>query len=92
MKVFQGFRMPALQLLPNAREFLRAVRRSEIYSGPIHREQVHNPVLRSLGLEDDSAFERAVQAIRLLPEGLGPDALKLSRTGEWVVAQSGVAG
>jgi acyl-[acyl-carrier-protein] desaturase len=92
MKVFQGFRMPALQLLPNARQFLRAVRRSEIYSGPIHREQVHNPVLKSLGLEDDSAFERAVQAIRLLPEGLGPDTLKLSRTGEWVVAQTGAAG
>ena len=91
LKVFQGFRMPALHLLPNAREFLRAVRRSQIYSGPIHREQVHNPVLRSLGLEDDSAFERAVQAIRLLPEGLGPDALKLSRTGEWVVAPSSSA-
>jgi hypothetical protein len=81
--------MPALNLLPNARQFLRAVRRSDLYSGPIHREHVHNPVLKSLGLEDDSAFERAVQAIRLLPEGLGPDTLRLSRTGEWVVAKAG---
>ena len=91
LKVFQGFQMPALQLLPNARHFLRAVRRTGIYSGPIHREQVHNPVLKALGLEDDNAFERAVQAIRLLPEGLGPDALRLSRTGEWVVAPGGAA-
>lgn len=90
-KVFRGFQMPAVELLPNARPFLRAVRRTAIYSGPIHREQVHNPVLKALGLDDDGAFERAVQAIRLLPEGLGPDALRLSRTGEWVVAQGGAA-
>ncbi len=86
LKVFEGFHMPALGLIPNGREFLRAVRRSSIYSGPIHREHVHNPVLKSLGLDSHAAFERAVQAIRLLPESLGPDGLKLSRTGEWVVA------
>ena len=33
----------------------------------------------------------AMEAIRLLPEGLGPDALRLSRTGEWVVAPGGAA-
>jgi acyl-[acyl-carrier-protein] desaturase len=92
-KVFQGFHMPALQIIPNAREFLRAVRRTRLYSGPIHHAQVHNPVLKSLGLEDDEAFERAVQMVRILPEHLGPDSVKLSRTGEWVLSSSGaVAG
>lgn len=86
VKVFGGFHMPVLAQIPNAREFLRALRRTRMYTAPIHREKVHNPVLRSLGLEDNDAFERAVQAVRLLPEGLGPDTLKLSRTGEWVVA------
>jgi acyl-[acyl-carrier-protein] desaturase len=92
VKVFQGFKMPAVHLLPNKRHFLRALRRTQIHTATMYRDQVHNPVLRSLGLENDGAFERAVQAIRLLPEGLGPDALKLSRTGEWVIAKAGAAG
>jgi acyl-[acyl-carrier-protein] desaturase len=89
--VFKGFHMPALHIIPNAREFLRAVRRTKLYSGPIHHEHVHNPVLQSLGLDNDDSFERAVQAVRLLPEGLGPDSVALSRTGEWVLSAAGSA-
>jgi len=84
--VFEGFRMPSLNLIPNVRHFLRAVRRTDIYSGPIHREKIHNPVLKALGLEDNDAFERAVLLARKLPENLGPDAVSLSRFGEWVVS------
>jgi len=84
-KVFGGFTMPSLLGIPNVRHFLRAVNRTNFYSGPIHREKVHNPVLKSLGLENNEAFERAVQMIRHLPESLGPDAVKLSRFGEWVI-------
>jgi acyl-[acyl-carrier-protein] desaturase len=87
-QVFEGFEMPALRFIPNNREFLRAVRRTDFYSGPKHRAAVHNPVLRSLGLDGHEAFEQAVQLARKLPEALGPDSLRLSHTGEWVVGFS----
>ena len=84
-KVFGGFVMPSLLGIPNSRHFLRAVNRTNFYSTPLHREKVHNPVLKALGLEDHEAFERAVQFARKLPENLGPDSVRLSRLGEWVV-------
>jgi acyl-[acyl-carrier-protein] desaturase len=90
-QVFKGFHMPSLNIIPNARHFLRAVNRTSIYSGPIHREKVHNPVLKALGLDNDDAFEQAVQLARKLPENLGPDSVKLSRLGEWVVGFSEAA-
>ncbi len=91
--VFRGFEMPALRFIPNARSYLRAILRTKLYSGEIHREKVHNPVLKALGLEGNDAFEKAVQSARHLPDDLGPDGITLSRTGEWVVAcsQNGVA-
>jgi acyl-[acyl-carrier-protein] desaturase len=87
-KVFQGFEMPSLRFLPNSRAFLRAVRRANFYSSAIHREKVHNPVLKSLGLDGQEAFEKAVQLARKLPENLGPDSVTLGRTGEWVIGYS----
>jgi acyl-[acyl-carrier-protein] desaturase len=87
-RVFAGFEMPALRFIPNNRHFLRAVNRTDFYSGPKHRAEVHNPVLRSLGLESHEAFEKAVQLARKLPEALGPDSVRLSHTGEWVVGYS----
>ena len=87
-KVFLGFEMPALRFIPNARSYLRAILRTKLYSGEIHREKVHNPVLKSLGLEGNDAFEKAVQSARSLPDDLGPDSITLSRTGEWVVSYS----
>jgi hypothetical protein len=83
--------MPALRYIPNSRAFLRAVNRTDFYSGAIHRRLVHNPVLRSLGLESHEAFEKAVQLARKLPEALGPDAVRLSRDGEWVIGYSQAA-
>jgi len=85
-QVFAGFQMPSLRLIPNARQFIRAVARTEIHNAEKHKTFIHNPVLKSLGLEDDEAFNRAVQAAKLLPEGLGPDQVKLGRTGEFVIA------
>jgi acyl-[acyl-carrier-protein] desaturase len=85
-KVFKGFQMPSLRLIPNARNFIRAVAKTKIHTGDKHRRFVHNPVLKALGLEDDEAFNRAVQAAKLLPAGLGPDQVKLGRTGEFVIA------
>ena len=87
-QVFGGFEMPALRFIPNSRHFLRAVKRTDFYNGQKHRALVHNPVLRSLGLESHAAFEKAVQLARKLPEALGPDTIRLSRTGEWVVGYS----
>jgi acyl-[acyl-carrier-protein] desaturase len=87
-KVFRGFEMPSLRFLPNARTFFRSVRRTGFYSGDIHRDKVHNPVLKSLGLDGHEAFEKAVQLARQLPADLGPDSVKLSRTGEWILGYS----
>ena len=85
-EVFAGFRMPALRLIPNARTFLRAVVNSGMQTREKHINAVHNPVLRALGMESDEAFNRAVQEAKLLPPGLGPDQVALSRTGEFVIA------
>jgi acyl-[acyl-carrier protein] desaturase len=87
-KVFAGFEMPALRFLPNSRAFLRAVKRTGLYSGSIHKEKVHNPLLKSLGLDGDQAFAKAVQLARKLPNHLSPDSTKLSRTGAWVIASA----
>jgi acyl-[acyl-carrier-protein] desaturase len=85
-EVLGGFRMPALRLIPNARTFLRAVVGSGMQTREKHINAVHNPVLRALGMESDEAFNRAVQEAKLLPPGLGPDQVALSRTGEFVIA------
>ena len=84
-QVFQGFQMPSLRLIPNAREFIRAIAKTRLHTGERHRQFIHNPILKSLGLEDNEAFNRAVQAAKLLPAGLGPDQVKLGRSGEFVI-------
>jgi len=87
-QVFQAFEMPALRYLPNSRQFLRAVRRTGLHSSAIHREKVLTPVLKSLGLDGQKAFEKAVQTAQRLPAELGPDRIVLSRTGEWITEGS----
>lgn len=88
-QVFEGFRMPALDIVPNQRRFFRAARRTNFYSRREHHHQkIHNPVLKALGLENNDAFEKAIQLARKLPDNLGPDTVKLSHTGEWVIAFS----
>jgi acyl-[acyl-carrier-protein] desaturase len=85
-QVLQGFQMPSLRLIPNARNFIRAVAKTEIHNAEKHKTFIHNPVLKALGLEDNDAFNRAVQAAKLLPANLGPDRVRLGRTGEFVIA------
>lgn len=85
-QVLRGFRMPALRLIPNARTFLRAVVGTGMQTREKHLNAVHNPVLKALGMDGDAAFNRAVQEAKLLPYGLGPDQVKLGRTGEFIIA------
>lgn len=84
-KVVAGFEMPALRLIPNARAFFRAIRRTNFYNVEIHRQEIHEPVLKALGLEGQLAFERAVQTAPALPTDQPPDRIALKRTGEWLV-------
>lgn len=49
-QVLEGFRMPALDSLPNRREFIRALARTRIYDGTVHRQQVVEPILKALNL------------------------------------------
>ncbi|MGE0681070.1 MAG: hypothetical protein AB7P69_09260 [Candidatus Binatia bacterium] len=84
-QVFAGFEMPALRFLPNSRAFLRAIKRTGLYSSSVHKEKIHDPLLKSLGLDDHQAFERAVHLSHALPPHLDPDHTKLCRTGEWEI-------
>lgn len=87
-EVFSGFTMPSLRLIPNRREFIRAVNRTSLHNAEIHHNQIHNPVLRALGLEDDAAFNRAVQEAKLLPQGLGPEHVALGKDGHFVISNT----
>lgn len=49
-QVLKGFRMPALNLLPNRREFVQALHRTRIYDGTKYRQQVVESTLKALGL------------------------------------------
>lgn len=85
-EVFSGFNMPSLRLIPNRRNFIRAVIRTKLHTGDNHKTMIHNPVLKALGLEDDAAFNRAVQEAKLLPKGLGPEFVALGRDGQFVIS------
>jgi len=85
-RVFAGFNMPALYLIPNASEMVAALERTKLYTPLKHGRSVANPILDLLGLDNKRALERAVQQAKLLPKGLGPEHVALSRSGEFVVS------
>ncbi len=87
-RVLGGFNMPALYLIPNESEMKAALERTRLYTPLKHGRSVANPILDSLGLENKRALERAVQAAKLLPKGLGPEHVALSRSGEFVVSMT----
>ena len=86
LKVFRGFTMPALALIPNGSELAAAMARTLLHTPLKQGRHVNNPVLDALGLENRRALERAVQQSKLLPPGLGPEHVSLSRSGEFVVS------
>ncbi len=85
--VIAGFEMPAIRLIPNARAFFRAVRRTDFYNAAIHQQEIQEPVLKALGLDNQLAFERALQTASALPVDHPPHSIALKRTGEWVVEE-----
>jgi acyl-[acyl-carrier-protein] desaturase len=86
LKTFNGFTMPALTLIPNTGELAAAMERTLLHTPLKQVRKVNNPILDSLGLANKRALERAVQRAKLLPAGLGPEHVALSRTGEFVVS------
>lgn len=90
-KVVRGFRMPALQLIPNVRTYIRAVRRADFYNPEIHDQEIYQPILKAIGLENHAALERAAETASLLPVDLCPDCISLQRTGEWAIEESPVS-
>ena len=87
-RVFTGFNMPALYLIPNELEMREALYRTKLYTPLKHGKYVANPILDALGLKDRRALERAVQEAKLLPEGLGPEHVKVGRSGEFIVSMT----
>ncbi len=84
--VFSNFNMPALRLIPNRRNFVRAVLRTNLHDADKHLYHIHNPVLKAIGLEDNEALDRAVQEAKLLPKGLGPEHVALGKNGRFVIS------
>lgn len=87
-RVLGGFNMPALYLIPNESEMREALYRTKLYTPLKHGRYVANPILDALGFENKRALERAVQEAKLLPAGLGPEHVTVSRTGEFVVSMA----
>lgn len=88
LTVLSSFNMPALHLIPNESEMREALYRTKLYTPLKHGKYVANPVLDSLGLDNKRALERAVQEAKLLPAGLGPEHVSMSRSGEFVVSMA----
>lgn len=88
LKVFNGFTMPALHILPNASDLAAAMQRTLLHTPLKQGRSVNNPVLDSMGLKNKRALERAVQEAKMLPPGLGPENVAISRTGEFVLSMT----
>ena len=86
LRVVNGFKMPALYLIPNAADLEAALRRTKMYTPLKHGRSVANPVLDALGFDNKRALERAVQGSKLLPPGCGPEHVAVSRSGEFVIS------
>jgi acyl-[acyl-carrier-protein] desaturase len=87
LHVFNGFTMPALNLIPDASELAAAMERTLLHTPLKQGRNVNNPILAALGFKNRRALERGVQEAKLLPAGLGPEHVALGRTGEFVVAR-----
>ena len=88
LRVFRGFTMPALELIPNAEALEEAMRRTKHHTPRKQITEVNNPILEALGLESKRALERGVQEAKKLPPGLGPEHVALSRSGEFVLSMT----
>ena len=87
-KVFTGFSMPAQDLIPDTAELGKALERTLLYTPLKYGRDVQNPVLEALGFQRKRALEKAAQQAKLLPTGLGPEHVSLSRTGEFVLSMT----
>lgn len=85
-RVFSGFNMPALYLIPNEVELRAALERTKMYTPLKHGRSVANPILDALGFDNKRALERAVQEAKLLPPGLGPEHVAIGRAGDLVLS------
>lgn len=87
-KVFGGFTMPALDLIPNGEALEEAMRRTKLHTPRKQVTEVNNPILDALGFDGRRALERGVQEAKKLPAGLGPEHVALSRSGEFVLSMT----
>lgn len=60
-EVFSNFTMPALRLLPNRHQFIRALLNTKVYNEEVHRNFAHIPVLKAFGFEDERALDEAIR-------------------------------
>ena len=88
LRVFNGFTIPALPLIPDAVDLEAAMPRPRLHTPRNQVTEVNNPILNALGLENKRALERAAQAAKMLPGGLGPEHTVLSESGEWVLSMT----
>ena len=91
LQVFNGFKMPALSLIPNGATLAETLERTLLYTPLKYVREVRNPILAALGFEHTRALERAAQGARLLPDWLGPGEVSFSPSGEFSLAGPGAA-
>ena len=53
LKVFRGFTMPALELIPDSTELEAAMRRSKLHTPRKQVTEVNNPILEALGFDNN---------------------------------------
>jgi acyl-[acyl-carrier-protein] desaturase len=88
LKVFNGFTMPAIDLIPNASELKEAMERTLLHTPRNQVREVNNPILKAMGFRNKKALEQAVQQAKMLPDGLGPEHVTVSDTGEFVLSMT----
>lgn len=86
LKVFRGFTMPALDFIPDASLLEAAMRRTKLHTPRKQVTDVNNPILEALGFDNKRALEHGVQEAKKWPPGLGPEFVRLSRSGEFVLS------
>lgn len=59
--VLRDPKMPAVGLLPNYRQFLRAVLKTELYDPEVERRVVMGPIIKELGYKDKADLDRAIK-------------------------------
>lgn len=67
-EVLDPFKMPAMDLIPGGRQFLRALLKTKVYAKNTQEDEVILPTLNALGFPNREAFSQAVEQAKVKVE------------------------